>query len=105
MKLSTIAMAAALFGAATLTQAQMPNGYDQVAQREFNQQHRIAAGVRDGQLTRGHAFRLERQERGIHREVRAMRYEHGGHLTPYDRHVLYRQQNRVSRRIYRDRRF
>jgi hypothetical protein len=98
MKLSTIAIAAAvLFGGAALSQAQMPNRYDHVAQRQVNQQHRIAAGVRSGQLTRGQAFRLERREGAIHREVRTMRAS--------DRRVIYRQQNRTSRRIYRDRRF
>jgi hypothetical protein len=52
MKLSTIAVAAAvLFGGAALSQAQMPNRYDHVAHRQINQQHRIAAGVRDGQAS------------------------------------------------------
>jgi hypothetical protein len=105
MKLSTIAIAAALLGGAAITQAQMPNRYDHVVQREFNQQHRIAAGVRDGQLSRAQAFRLERREAGIRHEVRAMRASDRGRLTAYDRRVLYRQQNRLSRRIYRDRRF
>ena len=105
MKLSTIAMAAALLGSAAITQAQMPNRYDHVAQRQVNQQRRIVAGVRSGQLSRGQAFRLERREAAVHREVRTMRaYDHG-RLTPYDRRVLYHQQNRMSRRIYRDRRF
>jgi hypothetical protein len=106
MKLSTIAIAAAvLFGGAAISQAQMPNRYDHVAQRQFNQQHRIAAGVREGQLTRGQAFRLERREAAIHHEVRTMRSFDHGRLTPGDRRVLYRQQNRMSRRIYRDRHF
>jgi hypothetical protein len=106
MKLSTIAIAAALvFGGAAISQAQTPNRYDHVAQRQINQQHRIAAGVRQGQLTRGQAFRLERREAGIHREVRTMRAFDHGRLTARDRRVLYHQQNRMSRRIYRDRRF
>jgi hypothetical protein len=106
MKLSTIAVAAAvLFGGAALSQAQMPNRYDQVAHRQINQQRRIAAGVRDGQLTRREAFGLERREAAIHHEVRTMRAFDRGRLTPGDRRVLYRQQNRMSRRIYRDRRF
>jgi hypothetical protein len=106
MKLSNIAIAAAvLFGGAIISQAQMPNRYDHVAQRQVNQQRRIAAGVRQGQLTRGQAFRLERREAAIHREVRTMRAFDHGRLTHPDRRVLYRQQNRMSRRIYRDRRF
>ena len=78
---------------------------DHVAQRQVNQQHRIAAGVRDGQISRGQAFGLERREAGIHHEVRTMRSFDHGRLTPRDRRVLYHQQNRTSRRIYRDRRF
>jgi len=106
MKLSSMAIAAAvLFSGAVISQAQMPNRYDRVVQHEFNQQHRIAAGVRDGQLSRGQAFRLERREAAIHREVRTMRAFDHGRLSPYDRRVLYRQQNRLSHRIYRDRRF
>jgi hypothetical protein len=106
MKLSTIALTAALlFGGAALSQAQLSNRYDHVAQRQFNQQRRIAAGIRQGQLTRGQAFRLERREAAIHREVRTMRAFDHGRLTPGDRRILYRQQNRMSRRIYRDRRF
>lgn len=106
MKLSTIAIAAALtLGGAALSQAQAPNRYDHVAQRQVNQQHRIAAGVRQGQLTRGQAFRIERREGAIHHEVRTMRASDHGRLTAHDRRVIYRQQNRTSRRIYRDRRF
>ena len=106
MKLSTIAIAAAvLFGGAALSQAQMPDRYDHVAQRQVNQQHRIAAGVRSGQITRGQAFRLERREGAVHREVRTMRAFDHGRLTPRDQRVVYRQQNRLSRHIYRDRRF
>jgi hypothetical protein len=106
MKLSTITIAAAvLIGGAAISQAQMPNRYDHVAQRQINQQHRITAGVREGQLTRGQAFRLERREAQIHREVRTMRAFDHGRLTARDRRVVYRQQNRLSRRIYRDRRF
>ena len=56
MKLATIAFATALLGGAALAQAQMPARYDHVAQRQVNQQHRIAAGVRDGQLSHGQAF-------------------------------------------------
>jgi hypothetical protein len=106
MKLTTIAIAAAvLFGGAALSQAQMPNRYDHVAQRQVNQQHRIAAGVRQGQLTRGQEFRLERRDAAIHHELRTMRASDRGRLTQHDRRVVYRQQNRMSRRIYRDRRF
>ena len=106
MKFSTIALAAVvLVGGAAISQAQTPSRYNHVAQRQMNQQHRIAAGVRQGQLTRGQATRLERREGAIHHQVRVMRTFDHGRLSARDRRVIFRQQNRMSRRIYRDRRF
>lgn len=70
--------------------------------RKENQQDRIGQGVNSGQLTSGETARLERQEKGINREERGMRAEDNGRLTAHDRRTLARQQNRESRRIYRD---
>jgi len=70
--------------------------------RQENQQDRIAGGVKSGQLTAGETARLEHKERRINREVHHMRSEDGGQLTPQDRRIVSRQQNRVSRQIYRD---
>lgn len=98
MKLMTIAMAAALVAAPALMNAQSNR---EINQRKFDQQHRIAQGVRSGQLTPRETVRLERQERGINREERGMRRADGGRLTRQDRHILNRRQNRESRRIYR----
>jgi hypothetical protein len=75
----------------------------EIQHRKYDQQARIHQGERDGQLGRREGYRLERQERGINREERGMRYRNGGHLTRVDRRVINRQQNRESRRIYRDR--
>jgi hypothetical protein len=76
----------------------------EIRHRSFEQQHRIHQGERDGQLTRREGYRLERQEHRIDREERGMRYRDRGHLTRVDRRIVDRQQNRESRRIYRDRR-
>ncbi len=75
----------------------------EIQHRKFEQQHRIHQGERDGQLTRREGYRLERQEHRINREERGMRYRDHGHLTRVDRRILNHQQNRESRRIYRDR--
>jgi hypothetical protein len=58
--------------------------------------------VRSGQLTPRETAHLERQERGINREERAMRAQNNGRLTRGDRRPINRQQNAESRRIYRD---
>lgn len=72
----------------------------EINQRKYNQQARVAQGVRSGQLTPHEAGRIERQEGRINREEHAMRAADGGHLTAGDRHTLARQQNRESQRIY-----
>lgn len=86
----------------TAQTAPTPGQHDHnINQRKVNQQHRIANGVRSGQLTRGETRHIERQERGINREERDMRAQDNGHLTRQDRRTLHRQQNQESRRIYR----
>ncbi|MGA8143240.1 MAG: hypothetical protein WB987_05055 [Candidatus Acidiferrales bacterium] len=71
-----------------------------IHQRKENQQDRIAQGVKSGQLTPGETAKLERQEGAINRETRAMRAANGGKLSPADKRIVNRQQNRESRRIY-----
>ena len=72
-----------------------------IQQRKENQQHRIARGVRSGQLTPGETAKLERQQKSINREERHMRRADDGHLTKADRRALNGRQNRASRNIYR----
>jgi hypothetical protein len=70
--------------------------------RKQNQQARIAQGVRSGALTRGETRNLERRERSVNREERAMRRANGGRLTAANKVALTRRQNRISRSIHRD---
>lgn len=98
MKITAALLAAALVAAPAITFAQAPD--HNIAARQANQQRRIANGVKSGQLTKSETRHLERQERGIQHEKRAMRAQNNGHLTRQDRRVLTRQQNRESRRIY-----
>ena len=103
MKLSTMSLAVALFAAPALMMAPAPATRSAtIQQRKVVQQHRIAQDVRSGQLTRRETAHLERQERGINREERAMRAQNNGRLTAMDRRTIRHQQNRESRRIYRD---
>ena len=106
MNVRMMALLAALTFTPAIVFAQTPtpgrNDYN-INQRKVYQQQRIANGVRDGELTRGETRHLERQERGINREERGMRMQDHGRLTRVDRRIIHRQQNRESRRIYRDR--
>jgi len=70
-----------------------------VNQRERNQQARIAAGVKSGQLTPAETRRLERQEGRI--KAHELIAKSDGKVTKGERRSLNRQLNRESRRIYR----
>jgi hypothetical protein len=81
---------------------QNTNPKSEVGKREENQQDRIAQGVKSGQLTSGEAARLENNQTRINNEVRNDRAANGGKLTPQEKKQVNRQQNRQSRKIYRD---
>jgi len=71
-----------------------------VNERQFNQQQRIAQGVRSGQLTPRETMRVERQQAYIRAEER--RYESDGVLTRAERADLHHDLNAASRRIYNE---
>lgn len=73
-----------------------------VNRREVDQQHRIAQGVNSGQLRPRETARLESREARVDREVRRDRRGDNGRLTGAEYHRVTRQQNQVSRAIYRD---
>ncbi len=75
---------------------------NEVNERQRNQQKRIGEGVKNGSLTSGETAHLEKQESAIHGEVKQDRKANGGTLTAQERAQVNRQQNRESRRIYRD---
>lgn len=72
-----------------------------IGQRKENQQQRIGQGIKSGELTAGEAARLEAKEARLNRETRRMRAQNGGPLTPEQKARVNRQQNRVSKQIYR----
>jgi hypothetical protein len=69
--------------------------------RRENQQDRIAQGVASGQLTPRETVRLEKNEVRLNGEIGDMRQDNGGTLTAKDRVVINRQQNKLSRAIYK----
>ena len=89
-------LALILSGALTST------SFAQINQRRENQQDRIASGIRSGSLTPRETAHLEGREAHLNREIRHDRFHDDGHLTTHERSQINRQQNGLSRAIYRD---
>ena len=96
-----IASIVAVACAALLLSASDASAADRIRDRKARQQARIAQGVRSGELTARETARLERKEGALNQEVRDMRRLDGGRLTAQDRRTINHQQNRLSRKIYR----
>ncbi len=69
--------------------------------RQHHQQHRIHEGVRQGDLTRGEARRLQGEARDI--RVKEREYRADGQLTRPERRELHRDLDHLSRDIHRER--
>jgi hypothetical protein len=67
--------------------------------REHNQVRRINQGVRSGELTKSEAHHLRTRESKIRNDKRMAKAD--GHVTGAERRHLRKEQNRVSRAIYR----
>ncbi len=99
MKRHTIALALALAFAAAAQAQEQPAAV--AAQRDANQQERIEQGLQSGQLSTREAGQLEREEQHIDQQE-ARDLKKGGALTPQEKANITREQNSVSRDIYRD---
>ena len=73
----------------------------QVNDRLSNQNRRINREVREGELTRGQAQTLHREDRAIRQEERTMSNFNNGHITGAEQRSLNQQENAVSRQIGR----
>ena len=71
-----------------------------VDRRACRQQARINEGVHSGELNRNEAYRLERREAHLQNEIARDRADGPG-LTLHERAKIQRQENRLSRDIYR----
>jgi hypothetical protein len=69
--------------------------------REVNQQERIYKGVQQGTISQHEYQNLERREERI--EAQRRNYLRDGHLNRQEVARLTREENRVSKAIYRDR--
>lgn len=77
-------------------------GNNEVGQRRYNQQQRIANGVSSGQMSPSEAARAENHEQNINRHVAADRAANGGKLTAQERQNINKRQNNASRQIYNE---
>lgn len=73
-----------------------------IQQRKENQQDRIANGIQSGQLTAGETSKLETKEAAVNGEIKADRAANGGKLTTAEKQQVNRQQNQLSKQIYKD---
>jgi hypothetical protein len=71
----------------------------EVNTRLANQNRRIHNQVREGELTKGQAAALHRDDHSIRTEERAMASQDGGHISKSEQHVLNQQENAVSKQI------
>jgi CRISPR/Cas system-associated endoribonuclease Cas2 len=72
---------------------------DEVNDRLENQGRRIGQEYREGELTRGQAQQLHRDDGRILQEERDMTAMNGGYITRGEQRVLNQQENGVSRQI------
>ncbi len=95
----TIAAAGLLAGVTGTALADEPG---HIQQRKENQQRRIGNGVKKGTLSPRETVNLERKEGALNHEIHHDRVQNGGNLTNKEKAQVNRQQNRLSRDIYRE---
>jgi hypothetical protein len=74
---------------------------DQVNDRLANQNRRINQEYREGEITKGQAIQLHREDQAIRNEERTMAKFNNGHITPAEQKALNQQENAVSQQIGR----
>ena len=75
---------------------------NQLNRREGRQQQRIAKSVQNGQLTPQQTANLEKREANVQNREQKDMAKHNGHLTKAEQNGINRQQNRISKSIYKD---
>jgi hypothetical protein len=71
----------------------------EVNKRLANQDRRIHKEVKEGEMTKGQAAALHKDDRQIRKEERAMASQNGGHITKREQKTLNQQENAVSKQI------
>jgi len=73
----------------------------EVNDRLANQNKRINQEVKEGEISKGQAAKLHREDRQVRQEERAMASQNGGHITKQEQRTLNQQENGISRQIGR----
>lgn len=97
MKGTTIAVALVSLALAAST-AMAQTATPRVTKREVKQQARINQGVKNGELTKREAVKVEAQQAKINRDKKQAKAD--GVVTPRERAKLTHEQNRASMNIY-----
>lgn len=71
----------------------------EVNNRLANQNKRINQEVKEGEISKGQAAKLHREDRQVRQEERAMASQNGGHITKQEQRTLNQQENGISRQI------
>jgi hypothetical protein len=71
----------------------------EVNSRLANQDRRIHNEVKEGEISKGQARALHKEDHGIRKEERTMASTNHGHITKTEQHALNQQENQVSRQI------
>jgi len=72
---------------------------DQVNDRLANQDKRIHQERKEGEITKGQAKQLHREDHAIRKEERTMASTNNGHITKAEQRALNQQENQVSKQI------
>jgi hypothetical protein len=72
---------------------------DQVNDRLENQNRRINRELREGEITKGEARQLHREDRAIRREERTMSKLNNGHISPRSKKRLISRKTRLADRL------
>jgi hypothetical protein len=72
---------------------------EQVNDRLQNQNRRINTELKEGEISKGQAHALHREDHQIRQEERDMASQNGGHITKAEQGVLNQQENKVSGQI------
>jgi len=96
-----LSLGAGLTGASAETWAQRHPRRAEVNARLANQNARINKELKEGEITKGQARALHREDRAVRQEERDMASQNGGHITRSEQRVLNQQENGISREIGR----
>jgi hypothetical protein len=95
---SLAGMASTALAAETQWQKDHPRRTE-VNKRLANQNRRIKQERKEGEITKGQAQQLHKEDHQIRQEERDMASQNGGHITKSEQKVLNQQENGVSKQI------